>query len=272
MRQEPIRVFEFFDAWASTWELPSTDPRAPVWPLMRFAREAGLARALAPDLARALDFAFVHTRVLDLVDAAFGQSVYSSTLQEGFWPDLSHSFPMFNCFHLRGRIGDAMLIGPGLVEFDLERDGRTVHPVDLEGRYPEEVTRSGYDLVFPMTAVPLGELRRQCPEWRSDREYRSLGVVPFLAPDAAECWSRQSQRLLQLFKVDRIFALLPRIEFWSKPFAEWTDEDWKTSGLSALWDIRFGRVLWAKGAHHVDEMQSIGKPIEEFLKEHGSRD
>ena len=50
---------------------------------------------------------------------------------------------------------------------------------------------------------------------------------------------------------------------------QWTAEDWETCGLSALWDIRSGRVLWAKGAHHVDEMQEVGKPVDEFLKEYG---
>ena len=42
----------------------------------------------------------------------------------------------------------------------------------------------GYDLTFPMTAVPLGQLRRECGEWRSDRWYRPLGVAPFLLPAA----------------------------------------------------------------------------------------
>jgi hypothetical protein len=204
-------------------------------------------------------------KVWSLVTFTACSEFYSSIIQEAFWPDLSRSFPMFNLFHLRGKIGDAMLTGPGLVEFDRESDGRTVHPVDLEGKRPEEVARFGYDLVFPMTAVPLGNLRMQCPKWRSERKYRPLGVAPFLLPGLDKIWSKHSEIFSNLFKVDRIFALLPRIELWSKPFNQWTDEDWKTCGLSALWDIESGKVLWAKGPQCVDGMHEIGKPIEEFI-------
>ncbi|MEK7400561.1 MAG: hypothetical protein AAB116_26755, partial [Candidatus Poribacteria bacterium] len=145
----------------------------------------------------------------------------------------------------------------------------TVHPVDLQGERPKEIARYGYDLVFPMTAIPLGNLRRQCSEWRSSRRLRPMGVLPFLFHSSGNVWARYPEKFLDLFKVDRIFTLMPDIEYWSKPFSDWTDDDWSNCGLSALWDIRSGRVLWAKGAHKVDEMNNIGKPIEEFLKTQG---
>ena len=116
-----------------------------------------------------------------------------------------------------------------------------------------------------MTAIPLGALRKNCPKWRSDRRLRPLGVAPFLLPEAQEVWPRHADFLRQRFRVDRLFALLPRIELWSKPFAEWSDDDWQTCGYSALWDVTTGRVLWAKGAHEVAEMPEVGKPFDEFF-------
>lgn len=235
------------------------------------AFDLDFTRDRALDLAEALDLDLARVLTDDLVriDPSFQECLLFSVFQEAFWPGLSHSFPMLNLFHLRGVVGDGMIVGPGLVEFDLESDGRTVHPMDLQGKRPEELARRGYDLVFPMTSVPLGELRRQCPDWRSDRRYSPMGTAPFLFPGLDESWAEHSEELLPLFKVERIFALLPRMELWSKRFAQWTEEDWETCGLSALWDIRSGRVLWAKGAHHVDEMQEVGKTAEEFLKEYG---
>jgi len=227
------------------------------------------ARASDLDRTRALDRDrdFAHARAFGEAEPLYEQHLFFSVLQEAFWPDLSSSFPMLNLFHLSGKIGDAMITGPGLVEFDLGEYGRRVHSVDIQGRRPEKVVSRGYDLVFPMTAVPLGELRKQCFRWRSDRTYRPFGVLPFLIPGNEDVWSANSKFLLEFFKVDRIFALLPRVELWSKPFAQWTPEDWETCGLSALWDIESGQVLWAEGAHGVDEMSEVGKPIEEFLKD-----
>jgi hypothetical protein len=58
---------------------------------------------------------------------------------------------------------------------------------------------------------------------------------------------------------------MPKFELWGKPFAEWAVEDWRTCGLSAIWDIHTGKVLWAEGAHTTEEMYRIGMPFEEFL-------
>jgi len=210
--------------------------------------------------------------VYDREGLPFRECLYSHILQEAFWPDLSSSFPLFDCLSLRGRIGNAMLIGPGLVEFELESDDYTVHPTDLKGKRPEKVASFGYDVIFPMTAIPLGKLRTQCPNWRTDRQYRCITISPFLVPSEREVWSRYSKKLSELLRVDNILALLPRIGFWSKPFSEWTNEDWEICGISALWDMKTSRILWAEGAHCVDEMRSIGKPIGEFTKECGEGD
>ena len=49
-----------------------------------------------------------------------------------------------------------------------------------------------------------------------------------------------------------------------KPFADWTDDDWANCGISALWRIEEGRVLWADGAWTREEMLAVGVPYEEF--------
>ncbi len=67
--------------------------------------------------------------------------------------------------------------------------------------------------------------------------------------------------------MSRIFALLPYFELWDKPFDDWTKEDWANCGYSALWNLETGVVLWAKGAHHVDEMTEQGVEAPEFFNE-----
>ena len=57
---------------------------------------------------------------------------------------------------------------------------------------------------------------------------------------------------------------MPKPELWLKPFDEWTEVDWNTCGLSALWDIESGVVYWAEG-HKADDMKRVGKPIEQFI-------
>ena len=148
----------------------------------------------------------------------------------------------------------------------MEQDGRTVHFSDPEGREPAPLVSMGYDLTFPMPAIPLGNLRGACDPWRTDRLSQTLGVAPFLFPELHRIWTHHTTHLRATFQVHRIFALLPRLELWSKPFADWTKEDWSTCGLSAMWDLDTGLVLWAHGAHHVDEMCTTGRPATEFFR------
>ena len=58
---------------------------------------------------------------------------------------------------------------------------------------------------------------------------------------------------------------MPKPELWLKRFDDWTETDWRTCGLSALWDIESGIVYWAEGAHQAEDMKRIGKPIEQFI-------
>ena len=201
------------------------------------------------------------------------RSWQASLLQEAFKPTLSSSWAPLQLFCLEGEIGDAKLVGPGLVEFQLESDGKTVHFGDPEGASPLELVQRGYNLTSPMTAVPLGRLRRECGEWRSDRWYRPLGVAPFLLPALHDVWPAHAEFLQETFKVPHIYCLLPRFELWSKRFSDWTDEDWNDpENLSALWDLSgqltgtAGQVLWARGTHDIQEMPKRGLPAPEFLK------
>ncbi len=225
-------------------------------------RDRALYRALDPDRDFPLAIVLDVQRITELIDLSF---LKGSFIQEAFFPDLSASWPHLACDSLSGRIGDAVLAGPGLAEFELEQDSRRVHFTDPDGMRPEALSRRGYDLTFPMVAVPLGALRRGCPAWRTDRRVFPLGVAPFLFPDLHEVWPRHAEVLRSLFIVPRIFTLLPRVELWSKPFADWTPDEWENCGLSALWDIDTGRVLWAQGAHHVDEMPNVGREANDFF-------
>jgi hypothetical protein len=253
---------------------PARDPalarvRAPA--LARdLARVLDLARALARARARALD----PDRVLDLdrISSLDLQKHYlieifmlCDILQEAFLPNLSSSWPPLECDSLDGHIGDATLAGPGLVVFDLEQDERTVHFTDPEGKRPEPLVQRGYDLTFPLTAIPLGNLRQTCSAWRTDRRYPPLGVAPFLFLGLYHIWTDHAKFLREIFRVRQIFALLPRFELWSRPFADWMEEEWSTCGLSALWELDSGRVLWAHGAHDVAAMPTVGRTTAEFF-------
>ena len=189
-----------------------------------------------------------------------------SIFQEGFRPDLSRSWAPLGLQGLRGQIGDAALAAPWRMIFECESDGCTVRDADPDGTRCRRLIELGYDLVFPMVAIPLGHLRRACPTWRADRRVQPLGVAPFLFPEFHDVWPKHVEILQSIFGVPKIYALCPRIELWDKPFDDWSDEDWKTCGRSALWEVTTGRVLWADGAHPIEKMPEIGCPAPKYFK------
>lgn len=221
----------------------------------------------------------------DVVGAFSGMRVapdvcfQASALQEAFFPTLQASWAPLGLMHLRGCIGNATLSGPALISFGFDDTSTTVDFTDSNGDTPVELVQRGYDLTFPMTTVPLGQLRRECGEWRSDRWYRSLGVAPFLLPALHYVWSQHAEFLQKTFGVPHIYCLLPRFELWSKRFSDWTDADWHDpENLSALWDLSGhltgtpGRVLWARGTHNINEIPKFGLPAPDFLEKHSSKD
>jgi hypothetical protein len=199
--------------------------------------------------------------------------VAASLLQYAFDTELSKSWPALGLSGLTGQVGDAKLVGPGLLELELGIGDGKVRFSGTEGHAPAGLAQRGYDLTFPMTAVPLGQLRRQCEKWRSDRWYRPLGVAPFLMPALHDVWPAHAEFLQETFKVPHIYCLLPRFELWSKRFSDWTDANWHDpENLSALWDLSgrltgtAGQVLWARGTRYIDDMTKVGLPAPEFLE------
>ncbi len=188
-----------------------------------------------------------------------------SIFQEGFRPDLSRSWAPLGLQGLRGQIGDATLAAPWRMIFECASDGCTVRGADPDGTRCRRLIELGYDLVFPMVAIPLGHLRRVCPTWRADRRVQPLGVAPFLFPEFHDVWPEHVETLKSIFGVPKVYALCPRIELWDKPFDDWSDEDWKTCG-SVLWEVTTGRVLWADGAYPIGKMPEIGRSAPEYFR------
>ena len=245
-------------------------------------RDLARARALDRARARAFDLALARARDRDLyfelenaryldrdldLDYNLSGMTLGSILQEGFRPDLSRSWAPLGLRDLRGQIGDAALAAPWRMIFECESDGRTVRDADRDGTRCRRLIELGYDLVFPMVAIPLGYLRQACPTWRADRRVQPLGVAPFLFPEFHDVWPKHVEILQRIFGVPRIYALCPlRFELLDKPFDDWSDEDWKTCGPSVLWEVTTGRVLWADGAHPIEKMPEIGRPAPEYFK------
>ncbi len=222
-------------------------------------RAINLDSHLARDLAR--DFAQSHNSNY----ISWHLSLTLHLLPEAFADDLNHSFPAFGVCGLKGRAGDGWLIAPGWIEWDVDPVSAEVCRDSPKQQWSQPLIDKSYDLVFPLTNVPLGQLRRDCPEWRSNRSFRALGILAYFFLGSEEWLKKQGQKFLELFKVPSIHALMPKPELWLKRFDDWTETDWNTCGLSALWDIESGIVYWAEGAHNADDMKQIGKPIELFI-------
>ena len=186
-------------------------------------------------------------------------------LPEAFTDDLNRSLPALGIWGLKGHAGDGWLLAPGQIEWDVDMVTAEVHRDSPKEQWSRYLTENSYDLVFPLTNVPVGQLRRDCQKWRSNRSFRALGVLAYFFLGAEKWFKKHSQAFRELFKVPQIHALIPKPELWLKPFDDWIETDWNTCGLSALWDIKSGRVYWAEGAHSADDMPRVGKLIDEFI-------
>ncbi len=216
------------------------------------ARAHAHAHALARDLALALNLA----RALDLARDA--RLLAMNTLQEAFYPDLERSWPPLNLQAFHGKIGDATLSAPAVFRFQTASDHRSVAFADPEGLYPQQLAEFGYDLCFPMSAIPLGSLRKRFPEWREDRRLRPLAVLPFLVGGYEDVYGKHAEILARTFHpLDGIFALLPPERLWWTEFDHWTVEDWASQDhKSVLWDIATGKFFEKSGIHHRDQMRT----------------
>ncbi len=259
--------------------------RAPARPLTRglapeFARDHARAHNLVRALARDVNLDLTRARVSDReifrrMNARFAawESVFASEfLQSAFGPSLQKSWPSLELFAFNGWIGDAFVTAPAACRFELELDQRRVSFSDRDGAHPRQLTRLGYDLCYPLTSIPLGRLRRDCPQWRTDRRFQALGMLPLLFPSYSVVWPSYCLQLRKMFCVPEIYALMPPIDLWLKAFADWTADDWANpQHLSILWNIETGDVHYCGGiqtpAETVARGQTYAALIEQIERE-----
>jgi hypothetical protein len=212
-----------------------------------------LARVL--DLARALDRG--HTpNSLELL-------LQTPMLSEAFHPTLERALPAINEFNRRGHVGHAVLLGPLVLCCQYAVDGCTLVPADPTGQ-ATLASIGDYDLVSPLTAIPLGTLRAQCPLWMTERHYRALAVLPFVfggrmkTADFEALWSWYREHL----KVPDLLLLLPDTTLLDRLFTDWTPDDWANHVWSAYWRIEGDTVLWAPGRRTRAEMRAaVTQPL-----------
>lgn len=157
---------------------------------------------------------------------------------------------------LVGRIGDKWLAGP-----------LTLEGPRAEQSQPMPGWLCDYDLVAPLTAVPLNSLREKFPAWRNERAGRALLMLPFLYGEAPMEWNEKAQPLVETMGVDSIMLLMPDPERFPLSFSDGTQADWAAGSASAIWNIREGTVLWAEGIHTRDALKTQGQPLDAFLDE-----
>jgi hypothetical protein len=139
---------------------------------------------------------------------------------------------------------------------------------------------SDFDLIAPLTCIPLGPLRRQCSCWATDRSFRPLFTLPFVLSQVPKEWQCKTQHILELLAVDSLLLYVPyviHLEYAFEPVPpEWFDDGpvpsdlpesaWRNSGATALWEIRTGQVLWHPGLRTRAEMRAHGKPLIDWAK------
>jgi hypothetical protein len=234
------------------------------------ATDQQFLRNITVDLARSLKLGKGKTMYGELEAARANTTANSELplsglqtnwLQEAYFPSLAESWPGTGLNGLEGQVGDALLTAPAIFHFDTQEC--RVLLSDPGGREPLELAEHGYDICFPMTAIPLGALRRVCAGWRQDRSYRAVGVLPFLVPQSIRILKAFTEQLLQLFLTNRIYAFWPAEELWYKPFSAWTRNDWRNrENYSLLWSVAEGNVWVARGVQPLESMPAAGTLVD----------
>lgn len=209
---------------------------------------------------------------------AWRENAFIDLLNEGFRPNLEQSFPPLKLPNADGGLASARHIAPAVLSF--EPSGQE------EGVW---LSSFGFDLVFPFTVLATPQWRDAFGEWETARDWRGLLVLPFLVPS-----TKVASRVATLIRKPRaipegldadgqkhaetardqassvaqqsIFVLLPEPRLWGVPFKEWSKEDTRWGGYSALWDITTGEMHWAVGAMSRDDVRIQGLPIDKFLE------
>ncbi len=207
---------------------------------------------------------------------AWRQNAAIDMLNEGFQPSLAHSFPPLRLPNADCGLASAWHIAPAVLSFEPQRQD--------EGAW---LSSLGFDLVFPFTVLATPQWREAFGKWETARDWRGLLVLPFLVPS-----TRVASRVATLIRKPRavpegldadgqkhaeiarhvascvaqlsILVLLPEPRLWDIPFNEWSKEDLRWGGYSALWDITTGEMRWAVGVMSRDDVRAHGLPIEDL--------
>jgi hypothetical protein len=121
---------------------------------------------------------------------------------------------------------------------------------------------------MPWTQIPLGTLRKNCPEWRTERACRALAVLPFMFSSSLD-WQSLHDLLakldekLQLSKVTDILLLVPDESLDMVPFSEWKRAETEAHVVTAYWHLSEDQVLWAEGFHDRASVRQHGRTLEQ---------
>lgn len=156
-----------------------------------------------------------------------------------------------------GRVTEGSLTAPGRVRLGTQN---AMVPV------PQIVEHADFDIVFPLTAVAHGELRKRFPRWGQDRRWRGVVPLVFLHPkkamtDAITAILREAQ-----VPVMSLHACLPFHILWDRPFSEWTQVERENGVISATWRLGDPEPAWRLGVHTSAETLAGGLSWAELLQ------
>lgn len=213
-----------------------------------FAPDLNFEFDLAPHFAPDPDFARVPAPIAERWRFLSSTHLVSEALE----PDLHHCFAPLSIGGSTS-VAQLRLVGPLML-----REPR------LEDVEPLPSWLSDYDVVAPLTAVPLNSLRRSFPCWNSDRRWRAIFILPFLLGEVPK-WRVCGKQIAARAGIPALQLFIPHPDRLRLEFSAGTRDDWSNGSVSALWDIDEGEVLWAEGIHPRDQLRKVGKPMSKII-------
>ena len=188
---------------------------------------------------------------------------------EAFGPYLEGASPLVSIHGISGNLEEQGMIGPLTV---INRHCLRMCWDEPFSKIAESSKEwMDVDLVAPLTKIALGNLRKQCVKWTRSREWRTLFMLPFLFGSVPIEWrGRQTIIRQHLGGIDSLLLYVPDEEGVEKVWTAippdmitpghivpefWTEEKWRSSGVTFLWDIEAERVLWANGLRTRSEVR-----------------
>lgn len=226
--------------------------------LARILNQA-LERDPADRLERALE------RSLNQKETTGPDFIALDFLNEAFFPSLEQSWPPLQLFLYKGHIKQGFLKAPFLPDFKVEADGRTVvtHNSGIMDTTNNRIQACQFDFVLPLSAIPLGELRKILLTNKNYRALRSILMIPFLWMQGGlfkkHRWFLED--LMTGLSITSIYALAPVQELWLKPFTEWTEEDLQERCQSLLWDMHEDKLYCAQGTQLLAKIKEVGDTL-----------